>query len=270
VSYDPELIKAVMVTAEIYGKGFSAEAAEMFVSDLGGHPTQSLLRALTLCRRELRSFPTVADIIARVDDGRPGVEEAWALLPRSEDDSVVWTDEMAEAYGVSRCLSDPVAARMAFREKYLALVTEARRNRRQARWTPSLGHDKKGQETALKEAVDRGRISAPQAAALLPDGVADPKKGLLMIGTDIPIEDAHIAQRARELALLVAKDNPKVLGREQIRQNCPTPSDDHTERVRQQLEELKRAEMAEINTRVRLTKLIPVEEIFSSTESPNT
>lgn len=242
MSHDAELIKAVMVTAEIYGKGFSREAAEMFVEDISGHPTPALLRALALCRRELRTFPTAADVIARIDDGRPGVEEAWAMLPKSEADSVVWTDEMAEAAGVASKLEDPVAARMAFREKYLALMTDARRVRKPIRWTPSLGFDKKGQEAALRDAVDRMRLSPSQAAALLPNGIAEPGKGLLMIGADIPEESANVAEKARELARNILKDAPLQHAAEVLRQKQVTQAEqvEHEERVMAQVEKLKK------------------------------
>lgn len=241
--YDVELVKAVMITAEVYSKAFSREAAHMYVDDLAGYPTPALMNALKLCRKELRYFPTVADVIARVDDGRPGPEEAFALLPKSEEASVVWTDEMAQAYGISRLIEDQIGARLAFKEKYVSLVGEARRAHRPIRWTPSLGHDKSDHAAVLKEAVDRGRLTARQAAALLPDGVAVQGKGLLMIGTDIPIEEpaADVAEKARALAKEILKDAPPLRqAREELRQRF-NPIE-HEERVLKQLEEMKHDE----------------------------
>ena len=80
----PELIKAVAVTAELCGRVFSPEAAAVFVSDLETYPEKALIRALARCRREVKGMLTVQDVLTRLDDGRPGVEEAWAMLPHDE------------------------------------------------------------------------------------------------------------------------------------------------------------------------------------------
>jgi hypothetical protein len=168
---DVQLVQALMITAELYGRAFSPEAAKLLVADLEGIPVAQVLAALARCRKELRAFPTLADILARISDGRPGPEEAWAMLPKDESSSAVWTEEMAEAFATARGLlaTDEVAARMAFREKYAALLADARAARRPARWTASLGHDAKGREAAVTEAVQKGRIGADEARALLPD-----------------------------------------------------------------------------------------------------
>jgi hypothetical protein len=165
------LIKTLSVTAQIYGKDFTPEAAMILAGDLSEFPEQAVLVALSRCRKELRFFPTLAEIIARIDDGRPGTEEAWAMLPKDESASVVWTDEMAEAYGIARDLmdTDHVAARMAFKESYLRLVNDSREHKRPVRWTPSIGHDPRSRERALVEAVSKGRISHDHAQEFLPD-----------------------------------------------------------------------------------------------------
>lgn len=168
---DPELIKALLVTSEIYGKEFSETAATVLAQDLSEYSTSLVIKALSKCRRELRTFPTLADIISRIDDSRPGAEEAWAMLPKDERSSVVWTDEMAEAFGVARGLieEDPIAARLAFKELYQKLVAEARFEKRPPRWSPSLGTDRHGQAAALNEALAKGRLSHAHVSELLPD-----------------------------------------------------------------------------------------------------
>lgn len=170
-SADPSVVKVLMIMAQLTGKTFaSAEPAELLAADLADYPAPAVLVALARCRKELRSFPTLADILARIEDGRPGAEEAWAMIPRDEDGSVVWTSEMAEAFGTARrLLPDEVAARMAFRETYLKLLADARAERRPARWEVSLGMDKNGRVAALQEAVRKKRIGQDQAQALLPD-----------------------------------------------------------------------------------------------------
>lgn len=165
------LLEAVAVTAELCGRTFSEPAARVFVSDLSGYPEDQVIRALARCRKEVRGVLTVADVIQRLDDGRPGPDEAWAMLPRSESESVVWTEEMSSAFSVAAPMmdSDKTAARMAFREAYKRAVDEAREQRKAVNWIASLGHDPRGREQVLQRAVELGRLSAPHALRLMPD-----------------------------------------------------------------------------------------------------
>ena len=166
-----QLIEALAVTAEITGTTMTDAAAKMMINDLIVYPEQFIFAALTKCRREIKGRLTLADIISRIDDGRPGVEEAWAMIPKSENETVVWTDEMAVALGVAQPLineGDLVAARMAFKEKYNNEIQSARDQSKPVNWTTSLGHDPAGRESALRKAVDAGRISYQHAQKLIP------------------------------------------------------------------------------------------------------
>lgn len=143
--------------------------------------------------------PVPADILAQIesaaaDDGRPGVEEAWAMAFRATDEAatIVWTDEMSEAFGVARPLllaGDEVAARMAFKESYQRLVDEARAERVQVKWSATLGHDTTGRNAALLPHVQAGRIDgallieAPKGlddvlALPAPDGESETSRAL--------------------------------------------------------------------------------------------
>lgn len=166
-----QIIEAVAVTAELCGRTFTPAAARMFVADLAGYPDAAVVEALKRCRREVRGVLTVQDVISRLDDGRPGPEQAWAQIPRDESSTVVWTEEMSAAYGVARPLiaaGELVPARMAFREAYIRLVGEARDRREPVRWTASLGHDMTQREHVLREAVANGLLTADQARPMLP------------------------------------------------------------------------------------------------------
>lgn len=119
--------------------------------------------------------PKPADILEIIElikpDGRPGADEAWAMIPRDEYASVVMTEEMAEALHIAQPLldeGDQVAARMAFKEAYARIVDAAKRDGRPVKWFPSLGQDKEGREAVLAEAVRLGRIGAEHAIGLLP------------------------------------------------------------------------------------------------------
>lgn len=167
-----ELIKAVAATAELCGRTYTPEAARMLAYDLEGYDERAIMQALSRCRKELKPGQFCLEaIVSRIDDGRPGPEEAWAMIPQDEYKTVVWTDEMREACSVAGSLidsGDSIAARMAFREAYIKSVTRARSERIPVRWEVSLGLDKAGREPALIEAVEKGRLPADHVMSLLP------------------------------------------------------------------------------------------------------
>lgn len=166
-----DLLRAVAVTGELCGRTFSEAAARVFVTDLAAYPEPAVIKALARCRKEVRGVLTVNDVVSRVDDGRPGPEEAWSQLPFDESQSAVWTDEMSAAFGVARPLlelGDKTAARFAFREAYSKLVGEARDEGRAVNWTATLGYDPRGREAVLSEAVNSGKLPIGFARQFFP------------------------------------------------------------------------------------------------------
>lgn len=167
-----DLLQAIAVTAELCGTNLSEAAAKLMLSDLSDYDEGAALQALSKCRRELKGRLTLAEIVSRIDDGRPGAEEAWAVLPFDEATSVVWTKEMSEAFWIAQPLIDSgekIAARMAFKEAYLRMVAEAREHREPVKWTVSLGHDQAGRQPILAAAVEKGRITVNHARTLIPN-----------------------------------------------------------------------------------------------------
>ena len=170
-----ELIESVAVTAELCGRTFSEAAARVFVSDLSRYPENQVIAALGRCRCEVKGVLTVSDVVSRLEDGRPGVEEAWGMIPLSESQTVVWTTEMAVAFGASLPLierRDMVGARMAFKEAYTQAVMKARDHGTPVDWTASIGYDPAGRAAVLQAAVNEGKLPlewarqhAPQIAA---------------------------------------------------------------------------------------------------------
>lgn len=144
--------------------------AEM-AHDLEMYPPDHVLAALKRCRSELKVI-RYGDILDRLPGGHPGPEEAWAVIGPSlqnEAVTVVWTDPMREAFGVAVGLADDlVAARMAFKETYTKLVSEARAKNHQPAWSVSLGTDKAGRELAILEAVKAGKLSQSYVGKFLP------------------------------------------------------------------------------------------------------
>lgn len=112
-----------------------------------------------------RFVPVPSDILAQIEqhDGRPGAEEAWAIAMtgRDERDSVVWTPEIAQAWGVARIIlsvGDEVGARMAFKESYAGALDAARRAHRPLEWRLAEGHDPARRIDAMRRAADMGRV----------------------------------------------------------------------------------------------------------------
>jgi hypothetical protein len=195
-----KLVLHLRATAELFGKTLSPEAAQIFMEDIAVYPEDKLLAALSKCRKELGRFPTIADIITRIPGGHPGAEEAWAMLPRDESDSVVWTLEMQFAYGqVRSIMDDEFAARRAFVEIYAKEVSESLAQGRQPVWQPSLGFNKANHTRVLNQAVEMGRITHEHAQRLLPD-LTKPKVSFAQITgiVEQTVDPAEQAARIRE------------------------------------------------------------------------
>jgi hypothetical protein len=117
------LLITLGATAEVMGTQLQSAALMLMAEDLSEYPLSATLAAIKRCRRELNGRLTLAVILERVQaaDGIPGAEEAWALMSRPEDDTVVITEQMGEAMQIAGPLlkdGDRVAARMAFKEAY--------------------------------------------------------------------------------------------------------------------------------------------------------
>lgn len=178
-----ELLQAIAVTAELTNTQFSEAAARVMAADLAAYPEPMVMKALTRCRRELKGRLTIADVLTRIEDGRPGAEEAWAMIPRDEASTVVWTEEMAKAWGVALPLlemGEDIPARMAFKEHYTLAVQRARDERKPVCWMPSLGHDPHGRTSALLAAVQQGKLQVEQVAGLLPYHETTPETQALL------------------------------------------------------------------------------------------
>lgn len=157
-----------------HAKPLTSGQATMFFRAVSAFSLEELRSALDKHTKDSsrgRFPPTPADLIAQIenglaDDGRPGPEEAWSIALQCQDEAatIVWTAEIAEAWGVARVVmqaGDKVGAHMAFKEKYLQLVDSARQKGVHASWTASLGHDAKERDRAISHAQALGRLPPP-------------------------------------------------------------------------------------------------------------
>lgn len=125
-------------------------------------------------RPDFAPLPNSVAARCKLLDGRPVENEAWAIAQagRDEADTVVWTEEIAQAFEIARSLlnnKDEIGGRMAFKDAYKRLVNEARSINRPARWIVSSGWDIDRQQLAIERAVRTGLLSAPQAPLALTD-----------------------------------------------------------------------------------------------------
>jgi hypothetical protein len=174
----PEFLKMLAKLMGSYGKPLpEAGLLSAWWEDLEPFPLPVVAMAFSQYRDENGEFAPVPAGIAKrckLMDGRPTDEEAWAiaLTSRNEEDTVVWTAEAAEAFGICSpilALGDEVGARMAFKDAYNRLVSMARASGKPVAWNASLGWDVRKREAAIARASVAGLLSAPVAQALLPN-----------------------------------------------------------------------------------------------------
>lgn len=123
-------------------------------------------------------MPKIADIRRAIEstreDGHPGADEAWsiALQARHESATVVWTEQISDAFFVAAMPlleeGDKIAARRAFMERYEHNLAEARKQGIDAKWIASLGSNADQRASAIESAQRQGRLTADHAQKLLP------------------------------------------------------------------------------------------------------
>lgn len=202
-----EFAKVLRTTLDLYGKATTGESIALWWALLAPYPLQAVKVALGDHCRESKFSPTPADVIAmlRAADGRLSADEAWAIAIDAKDEAatVVWTDEMRDAFheAAQPLLEngDKVAARMAFVEAYRRLVAAARRQGKEQHWNISLGDDKQGRVHAVTRAVEAGRIESRMARHYLP--APEPTaEGLALLGWPQPeaMPDRVASKKAQE------------------------------------------------------------------------
>ena len=184
------------------GKQLSPGAMRMIIDALKLYPLDSLLAAIAMHVQIGKFAPAPKDIIDLLDhrNKRISADEAWAMVPKDESETVVWTEEMASAYDVAYDFlvdGDKIAARMAFKGAYERFCAEAMLMRQPVNWKVSIGHDKEKIEPALKQAVLSGFISQDRANHYLPSPMDGGPIGKLLTGqvVDIPEENEQLRKR---------------------------------------------------------------------------
>lgn len=208
----------------LHSKALSADARALFFAALGKFSLADVRKAFSAHISDPQRGqypPKPADLIAHLvgdatKDGRPDANEAWAIALRSRDerDTVVWTQECAQAFAIASAVldeGDEVGARMAFKAAYERLIEAARAQGLKAQWVASLGHDPHLREQVLTDAVHTGRLLLADVKAVVPALAApveayDTEKARrnlaaikAMIGAAASARDVVAQQRAREI-----------------------------------------------------------------------
>lgn len=177
-----ELSEAVALLMAEYDdmKPIEGPRLEMWWEALQAFP-DGAVKASALRHLKTNHFqPKLADIVAgcaaQLDGQWVGPDEAWSLMPKSESDSTMLTDEIAQAMAAASPLlemGDKTAARMAFKDAYTRMVEKAKIEGRSPRFFPSFGTDAPGRVTMLANAVTRKQITPDEAAKALPEYAPD-------------------------------------------------------------------------------------------------
>ena len=164
------LVQQLVSSAEVLGQQITPTAAAMMADDLSVYPKAMLARALSRVRNEHSGRLTPKAIIDRIDEaaGRPAANEAWAIACTALDESqsLVWNNEISDAWVVSRPIAeagDMIGARMAFIGAYERIVRNAREMKVLPEVIVSLGWDKATTNPAIEKALALGYISPIQA-----------------------------------------------------------------------------------------------------------
>lgn len=157
----------------------SAEAKKMYLVTLGKYGLKNLIGAVNAHMLDTdrgRFHPSPADLKFQIDaaianDGRPSADEAFSIAVQLLDESasVISNNEISQAWAVAcEIMPDRVGARMAFRQAYEKAVVEARSERKPVNWFPSLGTDKVGRESVVRNGVSIGLLPHSAIQTLLP------------------------------------------------------------------------------------------------------
>lgn len=168
-----KILHALAVCTAITGYEMPEVAARLIAQDLAYFPENSVLVALDRIRMEITGRFSYAQILERIPGQHPGVEQAWAACARALTDetvTMVWTHEMARAFGVALgAQDDVVAARMAFKAEYQQQVANARQKGVHPEWFVSPGTDAAARSGAALEGVREGKLPLDYAQQFVLD-----------------------------------------------------------------------------------------------------
>lgn len=167
--------------AAYYDRKFDPTTVGIYWRGLADLPLAAVREALNAHVQDPKAgqfMPKIADIRRAIEstreDGHPGADEAWsiALQARHESATVVWTEQISDAFFVAAMPlldeGDKIAARRAFMERYEHNLAQARKQGIDAKWIASLGSNADQRASAIESAQRQGRLTADYADKFLP------------------------------------------------------------------------------------------------------
>lgn len=142
------------------GLGLSPdEIADEWATELGGFSPEEIKRGLEASRSKTfpPTLPEFLSLCRPAATVRPSADEAWALSLKAQDESetVVWTQDMAQAWSLCKPVldvGDEVGARMAFKAAYERICAQGG----PVQWTISEGWDQERRLAAIQKAEAAG------------------------------------------------------------------------------------------------------------------
>lgn len=211
---------------EIHEKEISNSKLNIYFNLFKKYPMAVFSSALLTHIERSKFSPKPADLKDIIDnmDGRPDSNEAWSIsqASKNEDETIVWTNEMQEAFGVATpilMMGDIQGAKMAFREVYEKLVRKSRDNQIPIKWNVSIGHDKTRVNDAINQARYDGRISHDDSTRYLTDSATVDGMAIagLLTGTVVNASDDMKAKLALVKLALKNSNSPLESSREKRR-----------------------------------------------------
>ncbi|CAM3486951.1 hypothetical protein YEEN111655_13400 [Yersinia entomophaga] len=170
-----EFAEVMKATLAIYGKDASKAVLDLYWNALLPYDIDTVRQAFSNWLTDPdqgRFSPKPADIIRNIQTiaGKPdwlSANEAWALALPAQDEAntVVWTNEIAQAWNIALPImqeGDKVGARMAFIAAYERLTKAAQGTGRSPEWSVSEGWDKETVKRSVEQAVTTGLLPKPK------------------------------------------------------------------------------------------------------------
>lgn len=172
------------------------EIADEWAMELDGFSPEEIKRGLEASKAN-KFPPTLPEFISMCRPAatvRPSADEAWALSMKARDEfeTVVWTTDMAQAWGICKPVmdaGDEVGARMAFKAAYERICAAGH----PVEWTVSEGFDKEKRSIAIQQATHAG-LALPYK-----------KDDVLLISTTV--EEKGIPDHIKKLLDTIKKRN---------------------------------------------------------------
>jgi hypothetical protein len=260
-----QILTLLQLTADAMGSELKPATLALIAHDLEPYALPTIATALARCRAEVGARFTQSVVMERVRgaDGRPGPNEAWAMVlkARDEDETVVWCQEMEMGWWAAVEIlrnGDRFGARLAFIDAYTRHVSEARISGKPAKWTVSPGRDPELRRLAVEQACAEGLLAQDQARMLAPP--VEDRAGNL-------ITDGKTASGACQLRKLLRKF--KVI-QHKARQQAQAERREKSlhDQAQREAEAARKAEMLERAQSHPLWNLPPVEANTAFIEHP--